>query len=242
MIEALIDDQYSKINETENSQNLVDLYYTLIQLKFDNPEYRDRNFSIRNDLKKFFVSYLKSYEASQFGYDYISTKKILAILSNFDDDDIKYQFYNFGYRKFLTSGLDDESRIFQKEIKKIRIRRNLAWSPDKIIGLFFDLSSYNLYSLVLSLLFFASIYVIILVPTDNHLLHCFEIEYQDFSSNAVTNHILNCLTSLFAIKPAMEVKVLNIFGIGLLILGKVIFYVIVVNFVLRRLIDKLNVY
>ncbi len=102
MAKDFIEQQYRILEDDKLPPRFkLEVYYSLIQIKIENESLFDQ-LTLRKDLKNFLSTYIESCEISQFGYDTIDLSKIFDVVESLGDDDIKYNFYKFGYRKLIN--------------------------------------------------------------------------------------------------------------------------------------------
>lgn len=83
--------------------------------------------------------------------------------------------------------------------------------------------------------------MIVLLPAPLDSMQLFEIEYCDYSDNNVVNCIMNAfalLTGNDDISP--NVKPINLLGLIVYIIGEILFYLIIGNFVYRKIEDYIT--
>ena len=94
--------------------------------------------------------------------------------------------------------------------------------------------------MIVILIFFAMVISILLPATEGSFI-LFRITYDNYSNNFIVNHLLNVITHFAGIDNEFKVEPVNWLGVLLLVSAKLFFVLIVVNFVYRKITDKLNI-
>ena len=83
--------------------------------------------------------------------------------------------------------------------------------------------------------------MIVLLPAPLECMQFFEIDYNDYSNNEISNCIMNTfalLTGNDDISP--KVKPIGFGGLAVYIIGEILFYLIIGNFVYRKIEDYIT--
>lgn len=234
----------SKINELDKSiyyvkspSEGVNMLYNLILLK---GSIKDKTDLYRLS-KTFFNYYIEVIKNSNYGYDTFNFSKIDNILNHMD---LKAQ---ASLLQFVISSMTRELPEYDKEwfvCKKSKVQlkdlicnfriRNLL----KIISLF---SGLNIWTLIATLAFVFILIAIILFPTEFDTYKLFELNYENYAINPYLNHFLNVLTLFADFDNNFKIKPLNWFATILMVISKITFITIIVNFIYVKITDKINV-
>lgn len=214
----------------------VNMLYNLIVLK--------GSIQDKNDLyklsKKFFKYYIEVIKNSNYGYDTFNFNKVKNVLNQMD---LKSQ---ASILQFVISNMTKELPEYEKdwfvcEKNKIQLKDLVcnfnAKNSFKIIALF---SGLNFYTLLLTLVLVFTLVSIILLPAKFESCQLFEIKYDNYSTDFYVNHVLNILTLFADFDNDFKVKPLNWFATILMIVAKITFITIIVNFIYVKITDKIT--
>jgi hypothetical protein len=197
--------------------------------------------SIYLDLKYFFKLYLKAIEEKDNNYDDISINMIERKVSSLSDIE-KIKLLKIFKRELLLNHyveyIDECNRcILKAELKhycsKFTFRHLL-----KIVAIW---SSASIRNLFISLIIFFAFSSLFFLPAPCNELTTFNLEYRSFCSGSVFNFILNILSLFFDIESGLKVTPINGIGVLQMILGKVIYLSILINFFIKKLTDLLKI-
>jgi hypothetical protein len=119
-----------------------------------------------NDLYKHFkqllIYYLEAIDDRKYEYDFVNRPYLLDVFNIFREKE-KIALYDFLIRKLRIHGLEEEISFFIREKRKNEIK--LLWNdfPSKLLTLLTKLVTYNIWSIVVTILFSYFIYFIILL-------------------------------------------------------------------------------
>ncbi|KAF2515887.1 hypothetical protein EYY60_01845 [Flavobacterium zhairuonense] len=214
----------------------VNMVYNLILLK--------GTLQDKSDLyplsKKFFKYYIEVIKSSNYGYDTFNFTKIENVLNQMD---LKLQ---ISILQFVISNMTKELPEYDKDwfvCQKNKIQlRDLVCNLEiknffKIIALF---SGLNFATLLFTLSLVFILVFLILLPTKIECCQLFEIKYDNYSSNFYGNHFLNILTLFADFDNDFKIKPLSWFATILMVMAKITFITIIVNFLYVKLTDKLT--
>jgi hypothetical protein len=190
--------------------------------------------------KTFIINYISLLKESDYGYDTFNYEKIEKILCCID---YKAQ---ISLLQFIISNMTKELPEYDKEwfvLKKNRIQikdilQDFKLNKTlKLTALFAGLNIYTLF-IALSLVFLTT--YIILLPSPFSFLEIFEIKYDKYSSCFIVNHFLNILTLFADFDNEFKITPLNWFGTIMMVFGKVMFIILIVNFVFTKITNKIS--
>lgn len=230
-IEQYIESQYNQLKAYKYKAN-SQILYNLIQVKakMGVPNYKQ---SLYLDVKKFTEAYIKASDKLDYGYDEILISKLLSSVSVLEGSQQISILYNVR-RMMWARGYDTDCLLY--EIKKIE--RKIAWSGNarqKIYAVCLWISA-TWWALIVSYFVYIILLGFVLLPAPLDCMQLFTIEFKPLNSNNVINHILNTL-GLMTGNENISPKILpiGIMGMGYLIIGKILFYLIIANFIYRKL-------
>ena len=168
--------------------------------------------SLYIDIKKFIYAYIKATQSLDYGYDAINNNKIKEVVSFLTPKE-QLSIYHILRTSYTNLGL--ETNWIHNSLKRVEI------------------SSYFIYLLILFL---------VLHPAPHKCLEIYEVNLHNFSENNFANYIMNTLALVVDndnFKP--QITPLNLRGMIIYVLGGIIFYVLIANFVIRKITDVINI-
>lgn len=190
--------------------------------------------------KSFIIHYIALIKESDFGYDTFNYDKIEKILGCID---YKSQ---ISLLQFIISNMTKELPEYDKEwfvLKKNRIQiKDILqdFKLSKTLELTSLFAGLNIYTLIVTLSLVFLITSIILLPSPNSFFEIFEIKYDTYSTCFILNHFLNILTLFADFDNEFKITPLNWFATIIMVAGKVMFIILIVNFVFTKITDKIS--
>ncbi len=165
-------------------------------------------------------------------------KNILTDIS----DDKKLSLYYYLLRQLKINYFSNDEIIWcESEIKKIELAK--LFCSNNFIKMFFILTSYNVYTLIISLLCIIFIINILFLPEEILGITLFKITYEHYYDNFILNHILNVNNYLLNFSNGSFKVVANtIIGFFTLVVIKIIFYIVIINYIVKQILRKVNKY
>ena len=142
-------------------------------------------------------------------------------------------------RMMIMRGYDTDS--LQDEIRNLRIQS--AWLGNgyqKCYAAVLWIST-KWWTLLISYVVYITMVMIVLLPAPLECMQFFEIDYNDYSNNEISNCIMNTfalLTGNDDISP--KVKPIGFGGLAVYIIGEILFYLIIGNYVYRKIEDYIT--
>lgn len=106
--------------------------------------------------------------------------------------------------------------------------------------LIFKLSSYNIYTLILSLIFLSFLFSLVFLPAPFDWMEALDIRRSNISENPVFNHISNTLLYFFDIGDNMKVQPRNFWGVLILISLKILSVLVIGNYLFKEIVRKIK--
>jgi len=234
---------YNKIDNIEENNHLkAGLYYSVIQIKKDNPSIKNEINSIYLDAKRFIFCYINSVEERDLGYDVVDTKKISKCIEALDNAQEQLQLSLNAYRLLKTKGFEDEGKEIRKlsNKKKTDVIRNQKYKFGKYFKLLLHLSSYSLSSIVLTICIIILISYVILLPAPFDEWVTYKVNYHIYSDSFYINHLVNILSNIFGIKNDFTIETFGLLGVFTLMTLKLFYLVFIVNYLYKKVIDIIN--
>jgi|GEM_PF-1823541 len=231
--------EQERLKMSTNPNEEVNILNNLIVIKHNNPQIILEN-TIYVCIKMLINKYVELIKINDFGYDLFCYSKLFKVIS----------FLNYSEQlsilNYLFSVLDKEFPQIEKEclirfIKVVKIDKIFSEKEYKNFPQALLLySSLDIKTLVISLFLFILLVIIILLPACFESMEIFKIKYESYSDNFVINHVLNVLTLFGDIKNGFVVTSSNIFGVILQLFGKITFILLIVNFIYKKISDKIS--
>lgn len=235
----IIDEEYKKLKEAETYSAKLNLINTVILLKQNLSN--SSNCSLYADIRKFLEFNVYAHEESHREYYLIKENRIdekLALVSDSERDSL----LEFFIRELKKSGFEDISQFYYQKFKLARIKARFKKKTliNFLIGTL-QLSAFNLLAISLSILVLFIILYIVLLPCPNPDFILFRIDFNDLHNNFFINHLLNILVFIFGLNEDVKVTPISSGGVLLGVIGKIVFYVIVINFLITELLKRIKI-
>jgi len=231
--------EYERLKTSTNPNEGVNILNNLIVIKHNNPQIILEN-TIYVCIKMLINKYVELVKINDFGYDLFCFSKLFKVISFLN---YKEQLSILNY---LFSILDKEFPQIEKEclihfIKIVKINKIINEKEYKNFPQALLLySSLDIISLLISLFLFILLVIIILLPAHFESMELFKIKYESYSDSFIINHVLNVLTLFGNIKNGLVVTASNTLGVILQLSGKTIFILLIVNFIYKKISDKIS--
>lgn len=236
-LHELLKTEEERLKNAENPNEKVNILYNLIIVKGKN----NIKENIYIDTKTLLNSYIELVKINDFGYDLICQEKILKIIKLLNLNE------QLAILNYLLSSLAREFPEMEKEwiqdaIKRVKIKKIIKEKkyhlyPQAIL-LF---SSLSIYKLILALSFFIFIVFVTLLPAPRAWMAVFHIKYANYADTFYLNHFLNILSNFCDIDNGCEILALNYLGLLVQICGKVLFILLIANFIYKKLSDQISI-
>ncbi|SHJ20918.1 hypothetical protein [Flavobacterium terrae] len=230
----ILNSAYQQINTDGNTID-SNVYFTIIQIKKDNPSLGNYEQSIYKDIKLFITAYLESTHQEDFGYDFIDLDKLHYAIDAEQTNRARYQLCYFCARALKSSNHEELAESILKRAKKFQILIEFEkkgflnyWKALLI------LSAYNFFTIFLTIIFLSLFTLILVQDAPIEWFELFSFEYEQFSPNKLFNAFLNIWAKPFGLAENFKVIPLNVRGIIILILLKILYIVFIVNYLLEK--------
>ena len=234
-IKNLIETEERSIQQSNDCNDIVNRIYNLIFIK------HIENMGVYVDIKTFIRYYTRLVETNKYGYDSLCFDKAFKVIDLLPYNE-RISLLNFlisiitrEYPEFEIETI--QTRIKEIKIEKIFLEKRWGEIPNAILVW----SSLRVCTLLIVLTLFVVIAYLVLLPAPVFISPLFEIKYVNYSSCFHLNHLLNILSLFMDIDSGCEVKALNPIGLIELMIGKIVFILLIVNFVYKKIIDKISI-
>lgn len=238
----------SNKNDIREKIEIVDAQFNALFTSFQknkrlNPNYlKSDGFK---DLKILFELYSETFHLKGYNYNSLSIEKVSIIIKGFDCYQQR-ELVQYLIKTLVKKGNEDEAKRWFQELAKLEMKCCLTsiGKLDRVSYNFFKLlykaTSFNLYTLLLSILIYLTISYLIFLPAYFDCCQLIEIKKTTISHSEFWNSMGNILMFLFDFDNKMDVKPSNFFGVILLVLLRVFFILIIVNVLIKELLNKIK--
>ena len=239
-LQKIIDSEKAKLNCVISPIEKVNILYNLIAIKQNFPDIHFEN-NIYVDIKALINNYVDVVKSNDYGYDFFCYSKLFRAINQLNYRE-RLSVLNYLNSTVAREFPDFDRAVIIDFIKKVKIEKivkdkDIAKFPQAFI-LF---SSLDIEKLLLVLAVFFILTVIILLPAPFGWMELFEIDYHHFSNSFILNHILNIFSLFGGFSNGMEIIAINSMGVLLLLVGKIAFVLLIVNFVYKKIADKISI-
>ena len=238
-IKKALEGLYSAYKD-EKKVHKSEVLFLIIQIKADHRDLEDIEQSLYLDIKSFIKYYISSIEKKDYGYDKLETRKLKSAIEYLQDFKEKYELCLFSLRLIGLKGHEIELSKFvryRNDCKTSYLKSKKTLSA--YLKLIQHLTSYDLKSILLSVLLIFILSNIIFLPSRFEVFELFEMSYKDYADNFFINHVLNILSAAFGIEDDKIVKPLNGGGVILLSILKSLYILIFLNYLYQKIINIL---
>ena len=230
--------------EIEEKNTLFNRLFT----KYQSSLRKDPNyikFEAFKDMKIIFELYAKIYSFRSYSYNEVSIEIFSKLTSSFDCHR-KKELYEYLAIKLIQEGNDEKIDEIQKYIRGLEI--SCLWDDIKngksitcnLLNLLLKLSAYNLWTLLLTCVIYVLLASVIYSPAPYPWMQALELKLTTFNGNNFFNRILNTLAHIFNLDNKMKVTPTNWRGVILLVVGKSFFILVIINYVVKKIMNKIK--
>lgn len=237
-VHKLLENEYHKLSNNEDSSRIINIFNNIIEIKFDNRDSLNYHQHISKDVKAFLSAYVLISETERYKYDKIKFIRIEEILFELDYD-LRMHSVEYFIRKLKVEGLDSQIKEAQK-MKNSFVIKNCVKSPftfSKCYSFLITFPFYNTLTLIMTLSIIYLIFFIFTLPAFSDKLVFYKLNYVQYSNHFIYNHFLNITSDIVGIKTDFKITPINQQGIMLSIFSKLLFYIFVVNSLIAKLLD-----
>lgn len=239
VLKAFLAKQYADLFKCPSLEKKAQIFAIIIDTKVEsnNLDVQNAKNSLYLDVKCFISVYLRNKRRKDFGYEDYNRELLLeyVLSSNLS---VEKQYRLLVYLKYLLESFSYETawlsnKIFEKKLKLAKEQKSIKY--------LLLLSSRNLWTILISILFLYFIECIILLPAPLSCMEWYTFQEVSISSNAFINHLANVITLHFdCIDNSAKISFTTL-GLVSLVLWNVIYVVIGVNFLFKNLFASFNV-
>lgn len=233
----IIEEQRLTLENTSDPTEAFNILYNIIRLSKVIGK-SDDNYRLT---KKFFVNYVESIKTANYGYDNFNYLKLEKLFVELNINE-RISILEFSITTVSRELPELDTHWFldlkhQYEIDRIFSQREVANYPKGILLY----CGRNLPRLFVTLCVLVAFSYVVLLPAPAPCMEVFRIKYEIYVDNYWLNHFVNILGLFADIDSDFEIKPVGFWGAIVLIVSKLSFIVLIVNFVYIRLSDKIAV-
>lgn len=225
------------------------LYETLFsQFQSTCPSSREKYINSEGfqDVKIIFDLYSKTYQFKGFNTNNLTEDKLNKLLKEFDVFKQK-DLISFLIERLKIEGNNSHAEDFEKMLKKKQIHccgKNILIGKDvffNFCSIVQKCSSYNIFTLAISLIVFVLISMGIFSPAPCEFMEVLHITKINISQDAFLNHLSNVLLYTFDFDDTMKIVPLDIVGVVVIIVLRIFMLLIIVNFLVKEFINRFKI-
>lgn len=224
-----LDKEYQKL-DVAKPREYADICYGIIGIKKGNHLVERYKRSLYNDVKYFLMNYLQSFETEDYGYDIPNEDKVKKAIDALPP---KERLAMYRYARVLYEERGYDTAFIERMVNQLKTL--IALDEKHYLFFFLQLSSYNVWTLLLSYMLFVCVVLIILLPAPFECFSILDVNLHEFAQSAPKNYLLNTLAIVSGSDYGQTVVPIGARGMLLLIAGKIIFYLLIANFILKKL-------
>lgn len=189
------------------------------------------------DFKKMLFHYVKSADQKECNYDEINVIQIEKKINEFNPEQA-LQLYDVFKRELLRSSYSEKVEELRKGIDLTKLKVYSAQKGVKSWIKWLSIRcSYRTRYLVFMLI--GTFVFLNLILLSNKSISIFKFSTIQISEIHFFNHLGNVMIYILDLNDGVKVEPLNFIGVLFMFLGKVVFMLFIVNFVLKKILDKL---
>jgi hypothetical protein len=238
-ISSQIEVEQQKLDNATSDYQKLQLTHNIIELKklSNNP---NTTKSIYLDCKSFLKLAVSSIDEPNFGYFNLNPEKVKKIMSSLTTEEKLSLQRNF-MKDLKENGFEENLGWLTSEIKRNEIRYYIQnVSLKNICKLIATLSSFNVFTLAISIAIIFVVYSVILLPAPHASFAAFDVSFKKFSENNFLNHIANSFLLITSLDDDVKMQPTNLKGIAGLILIKAAIILFLLNFLLEEIKSKIK--
>jgi hypothetical protein len=235
-INEIVSIEEEKLKNSSSPGEKINILHNLIVLK----NHSNADHDNYQNIKKLIDLYIDNIKVGNYGYDFFNLNKIDEVLKYLKLEEqisalkyalssIKRELPEYENNKIIES-------LNKTEIKYILTNRKLIHYPKAL--LLYSNTSIN--RLIIVLIAFIILVCIFLLPANQFTFSVFTITYEHYSDNFLLNHFLNILGIFADIDNDLKIQPLNAYGLLLVLFAKIVFVLFIINYIYRKLSDKIS--
>lgn len=229
-----LDKAYCDLN-TENVREYADTCYGIIGIKGNNASVATHKRTLYVDVKDFITHYMMQSDSEDYGYDIPNEERLVHALGYLQPNE-QLSLYRYLKSQYNRRGFD--ASVWDKYINELELK--VAWVQHKYVSVILKLSAFNIWTLLFSYLVFVFVVFLVLHDAPFECLGVLDVTLYKFSDIPHVNYFMNTLAIASGEDYGQTIVPVNAGGMLLIIIGKIVFYLLIANFVLKKLSDYFN--
>ena len=234
-LQMKLDAEYQKL-DADKPREYADICYGIIGIKNNNPLVERYWQSLYNDVKLFLKNYLQSFETEDYGYDIPNENKVEKAIDALPG---KERLAMYRYARVLYEERGYDTAFIERKVNQLKTL--IALNEKHYLKFVLQLSSYNIWTLLLSYILFVFVVFLIILPAPFGCFSILEINLHPFTQSVPKNYLLNTMAIIADVDCGQTIVPTGARGMLLLIIGKIIFFLLIANFILKKLEDYFTI-
>lgn len=241
---SFIQNEEIKLVKSSDNREKMNLTNNIIRMKMGLYNGSKLQENIYKNAKDWINYYILTIDCNNYQYDSFDKYKILKLVKLLSLSQ-QVSIYKYLIRQLKINAHTNDKIIWCEEcIKKTEIKLLLKECKfGNSIKLVLAFSSYNIYMLIISFLILLIVINAILLPESYLGFKLFEITYAKYTDDFLTNHIINIMNYLFNFyNNGFNIITDNIVKVLILLILKILFYLIIINFIFKQFVRSITKY
>lgn len=236
------------VNTIRENIESKDILFQQLFTKFQSDLKKNPNyikFDAFKDLKIIFDLYSETYHLKGYNYNDLKKEDIVKLIKNFDNFQ-KRELVQYLIKSLAKNGIEKKAKelfclLTQLEINCCftEIKQNKSLFRNVIL-LLHNLSIYNSYTLMVSPILYILLTTLIYSEAPYDWMKIIEVNKLRICDNEIMNNISNVLLYIFDFDSKMNITPLNFAGVIMLVLLKSFLILIIINFFLKELFNRIK--
>lgn len=231
ILKTEIDNCYLNI-EMRTAREQADMLYAIIGIKDNYKVFSSYKKPLYLDVKTFITEYLKAFMTEDYGYDIPNNEKLLNAINSLPYKE-QIAMCRFARKSYEEYGYD--TAFLDTKINDLQMR--VARDEHQYLLYLLKWSGSNVKTLLISYALFVFVVYVVLLPSPFAWMGVLHVEITEFVANPIVNHLINTLAVVSGSDFAPMVFPNSLLGMLLIIFGKIMFYLLIVNFVVKKITD-----
>lgn len=237
---ASINSEYRLFDSLTTADDRFNCLNNIIELKRLIPN-NNLGVSLYIDFKRYYKYYIQAVEDKDSDYDQVIISNIRKKTSSMGLE-MQLNLLKYVRKLLLLNGYPDEAKDCSNIIQEIKIefykQKNDVISFIKLFALWSSISLVNLVIVLISFFLLASLFLLETKLESFAVLNLTTVEY---TKNYYLNHLINTLTLFFDLDSAMKVEANCFYGVVLIIIAKIFYLLILVNFFAKKIVEFIKI-
>lgn len=234
---VFINGEWERFNATNSHHEKSEIIFNIINININYYPDEDNYKSI----KLFVNHYFKSINIQNYGYDVCNNDKIVDLINTLSyEKQISLYQYVISKSAEILPEYDRDWILEKKHLAEM----NFIFASNKWLnypkGVLLYLNT-SLSKLIISLFVLFIFILIVLLPAPFKFLEIINVDFNIYSNNYLFNHLMNTFVNLFDLDDNVKVVPLNWKGVLIMMFGKILFWIFVINFIIGKILDRITI-